>query len=380
MKAYHGRRILTAQGPLAEAYLIEEDGVIAGIAETPGKAVPVVTYAGCTLAPGLIDVHTHGALGCEAGYCGRDDLRRWAAFELAHGVTGFLPSTASIPTQRIERAAADVGALAAEPLTNILGLHMEGPFYMPGPKIGAQNPQYIRQDFGPGDREFLRNNPGVIRYIAVDPALPAAEEIVPFCAGLGIRVSAAHSSILYEDFRPKKAWGYTGITHAFNGMVGLDHRHPGLAYAACMDRDLYTELICDGHHVNYLMAKLLLQLRGYEKTILITDSLSAAGMPPGTYALGDLRVDVTADGRITKWDGGLAGSTLTLDRAVRNVVRHLGLPLHEAVYMASTAPAEMLGMGRKGRLGPGLDADFIVLDEELNVVATYLRGRKVFGA
>ena len=166
---------------------------------------------------------------------------------------------------------------------------------------------------------------------------------------------------------------------AFNGMSGLDHRRPGLAYAACMDRDLYAEIICDGHHVSYLMIELLLKLKGCRRSILITDSVAATGMCPGVYNLGGIEVNVSADGKVTKGDGGLAGSTLTLDRAVRNVVKHLRMPLPEVIYMASTAPAAMLGLGgAKGSLGPGKDADFIILDANLEVIATYMRGEKVY--
>lgn len=377
MRAYFAREIVTETGILREAYLLEERGVITGIGKDAGD-LPVTAYEGCTLAPGLIDLHTHGALGYETGFGGAEDLEKWAAFELGHGVTGFLPTTASIPLPRIIQAAADVRQAAARPGSNILGLHLEGPFFSPGEKIGAQNPCYIQERFTPEFREFLAANRDVVKYIAVDPALAAAAEIVPYCAGLGIRVSAAHSNISYHDFLAKKSWGFTGVTHAFNGMSGLDHRRPGLAYAACLDPDLYSEIICDGHHVCYPMIKLFHRLKGHEKAVLITDSIAATGMPPGRYTLGDVRVEVAEDGRVTKADGGLAGSTLTMDQALRNLVGHVGVPLEQAVFMASTAPARLLGLRSKGGLCPGKDADFIVLDAEYRLVATYIKGRRMF--
>lgn len=379
MRAYFAQEIIAEQGPLEEAYLLEDGGVITGVVKELPYGVSVEVYEGCFLAPGLIDVHTHGALGYETGFGEKEGLRKWSEFEMMHGVTGFLPTAASIPLERIRKAADDVRELAAQPHANILGLHMEGPFFAPGEKIGAQNPKYIRKEFTPEYKEFLTAYRGVVKYIAVDPALETAEEIVTFCAGQGILVSAAHSSIAYVDFLPKKNWGFSGITHTFNGMNGLDHRLPGLAYAACMDRDLFAEIICDGHHVSYLMAKLFFQLKDRQKSVLITDSLAATGMPRGMYTLGDIQVELAADGKATKWDGGLAGSTITLDQAVRNLVQILNLPLHEAILMASTVPARMLGMDRfKGCLGPGKDADFIVLNSDLNVIATYIKGKNMF--
>ena len=187
--------------------------------------------------------------------------------------------------------------------------------------------------------------------------------------------------ILYQDFMKCKRWGFSAVTHTFNGMVGLDHRHPGLAYAACMDRDLYGEIICDGYHVNYSMIELFLQLKGYQRAILVTDSMGAAGMPPGSYTLGDIHVNVSSGGKVTKADGGLAGSVLTMDQAVRNLVNHLNIPLHEAFFMASSAPAAMLGIDRfKGGVGIHKEADFIILDSDLNVMATYMKGRNLFKA
>ena len=379
MKAYFGSQIVAEQGLAPDSYLLEEEGRIVGITQTLQAGVPVTAYQNGTIAPGLIDIHTHGALGYETGYCDKEQLRQWSRHNLAHGVTGFLPSTASIPVARIREAARAIQELAGESLTNILGLHLEGPFFGTGPKIGAQNPAYVQKEFTAEFRDLLTEYRQVIKYLAVDPSLAAASEIAPFCARLGIPVAAAHSDIPYEEFLKRKSWGFTAITHTFNGMRGLDHRTPGLAYAGCMDPDLYAEIICDGYHVSFLMVKLFLKLKGYRKAILITDSIAAAGMPPGSYTLGDIAIQVSAAGKVIKEDGALAGSILTLDQAVRNVVHYLKIPLSEAIYMASAAPAELLGIAdRKGSLRPGKDADFIVFDRDLAVTATYIQGRNLF--
>lgn len=382
MKAYFAKEIITEAGSLAQSYLLEDQGKITGVVQELMEDIPVVAYEEATIAPGFIDVHTHGALGYETGFGGKAALTKWAEYQIAHGVTGFLPSTASIPLEKIKKAAEDIRDLIAQPIANVLGLHMEGPFFAPGPKIGAQNSQYLRNQFDSEFREHISEYRDVIRYISVDPALETTRELVSFCNSLGIRVAAAHSEILYEDFLKRKAWGFSSITHTFNGMIGLDHRHPGLAYSACMDQDIYGEIICDGYHVSYPMLKLFFKLKGYQKSILITDSIAAMGMPPGSlHTLGGIQVNVTDDGRVTKMDGGLAGSTLSMDQAVRNLVHHLDMPLHDAIYMASTAPAQMLGIDLfKGSLRLNKDADFVVLDTDLKVIATYIKGRNMIGA
>jgi N-acetylglucosamine-6-phosphate deacetylase len=380
MKAYFAKSIITETEPVSQAYLLVDQGKIAGIVNHPAQDIQVVSYENCIIAPGFIDVHTHGALGYETGFGEKSLLLKWAEYQFSHGVTGFLPSTASVPLTRIKKAVQDIRELQAQQSINILGLHMEGPFFAPGPKIGAQNPQYICKEFTSEFRDFIVESRDIIKYIAVDPALETAETIVSFCAELGIKVAAAHSSILYADFLKKKAWGFSAITHTFNGMGGLDHRHPGLAYSACMDRDIYAEIICDGHHVSFPMIQLLLELKGYQHSILITDSLPSTGMPSGSSCtLGDVQVSVSPDGRVTKPDGGLAGSVLTMDQGVRNLVRNLDIPLYQAVYMASTAPATMLGINQsKGSISLNKDADFIVMDSNLKIVAMYIKGRHVF--
>jgi N-acetylglucosamine-6-phosphate deacetylase len=380
MKAYFAKSIITETEPIPQAYLLVDQGKIAGVVKQLDRDIPVVSYENFIIAPGFIDIHTHGALGYETGFGEQKSLLKWAEYQISHGITNFLPSTASIPLVRIKKAVQDIRELNAQQSTNILGLHMEGPFFAPGPKIGAQNPRYLCKEFTAEFRDFIAESRDIIKYIAIDPAMETAEDIVSFCTSLEIKIAAAHSSILYAEFLKKKAWGFSAITHTFNGMGGLDHRHPGLAYSACMDQDIYAEIICDGHHVSFPMIQLLLQLKGYQHSILITDSLPAAGMPPGSsFTLGDVRLSVSPDGRVIKPDGGLAGSILTMDQGVRNLVQNLDIPLYQAVYMASTAPATMLGINQsKGSIGRNKDADFIVMDSNLKIMATFVKGQNVF--
>lgn len=379
MISYQASKIISESGIINDAYLIVNDEKIIGIGKEPAKNGEVVCFSNSIISPGFIDVHTHGGVGYETGKGSFAELSEWTRFEIKQGVTGFLPSTPSVPLDQLKKAAHDVKLAMKEPYTNILGMHMEGPFFRKGKKIGAQNPEYIIEDLPEEYMEFIKNNSSIIAYLSLDPQHNYAETIVSNCNCWGIKVAAAHSEILYNDFLEKKA-SYSSIIHTFNGMIGLDHREPGLAYAACFDDDLYAEIICDGFHVDYLMLALFFKLKGYQKPVLITDAMLAAGMPPGSaYRLGNIEVTVNEDGKVVKEDGGLASSTLTLDKAVRNIVQYVGVPLDKAIQMASLNPAKLLGIDdKKGSIKEGKDADFIVLNSELEVMETYIKGENLY--
>jgi N-acetylglucosamine-6-phosphate deacetylase len=379
MTSYYAQKIISKKGIIDEAYLIVDDGKITGIEKKPTKKGDIVTFRDSIMAPGFIDIHTHGALGYKLGSGSTDGLLSWSQFELKKGVIGFLPSISCVSFEQLGKAVQDIQQVMEKPFSNILGMHMEGPFFKKGKKIGAQNPEYVIGNFPQKYKDFIEENSDIIRYIAIDPQHDCAEEIVAYCIKKGIRVSAAHTEILYKDFLSKKN-GYSCITHTFNGMVGLHHREPGLAYAGCMDKDLYAEIICDGFHVTYPMLALFFKLKGFEKAVLITDAILATGMPPGPfYSQSNIKITVDEEGKVFKANGGLAGSTLTMDRAVWNIVNNLNIPLEKAVQMASLIPAKLLGIAdKKGSLAEGKDADFIVLNTELKVIATYIKGKNVY--
>lgn len=380
MKAFYADKIITEKGIEEDKYLLVEDGKIQAVPEKLTGKVQLTKFENCIIAPGYIDIHTHGALGYEPGYGDQQELKKWCDFKLKHGVTGFLPSTASIPLNRIKKAADNIkSVMKGYEKSNLLGMQMEGPFFSTGAKIGAQNPEYVQNNFSQSYQKFMEEYSNIISYLAIDPLVNDSRKIVNFCVEKNIKVSAAHSEILYENFLSRKQEGYSCITHSFNGMRGLHHRKPGLAYAACMDEDLFSEIICDGFHVIYPMLSLFFKLKGYDKSILVTDSMVATGMAPGTsYKLGDIEVTVNKEGKVYKKDGTLAGSTLTLDKAVQNIVSNLEVPLERAVQMASLNPARLLEIdNNKGSIEPGKDADFIVLEKNLSVKKTYLSGQEV---
>lgn len=380
MKAYYADKIITAKAIRHKSYLMVAEGKITGIRSQIDDDIDVTSYPGKTIAPGFIDIHTHGGLGYEPGSGNIEGLKKWSQFKYKQGVTGFLATTPSVPLQTMEEAAREIREICRKPITNVLGLQLEGPFFLKGAKIGAQNPEYVVEKFPESYRNFIRKYSDIIPYLALDPLHPESREIVEFCRQQKIEVSAGHSEILYSDFLQEKEYGYSAVTHTFNGMKGLHHRQPGLAYAGCMDEDLFAEIICDGFHIIFPVLKLFFKLRGYENTVLITDSMLAAGMPAGTtYKLGGIEVTVSPEGKVFKEDGGLAGSTLTMAKAVSNLVTELKIPLVQAIKMASLNPAQLIKVDEsKGSLEQGKDADFIVLNQGLEVMATYNNGEKVY--
>jgi N-acetylglucosamine-6-phosphate deacetylase len=219
---------------------------------------------------------------------------------------------------------------------------------------------------------------GAVRRISLAPELPGAEALIDLAMRRGIGVSIAHTGATYDQAIDAMRRGARHVTHCFNAMTGIHHREPGVAGAALTEDDLWVELIADGIHIHPAVMRLLITAKGPERVMLVTDSMSAADMPDGVYEFGGHEVRVI-DGVARMADGTLASSTLTMDAAVRNVISMCGVSLVDAVVMASTTPAEAIGLGdRKGRLVPGYDADVALLDADLNPIGTWVGGRRVF--
>ena len=254
-----------------------------------------------------------------------------------------------------------------EPAARVLGIHLEGPWISREFK-GAQNERFIVPPTAESVATILAEGNGAVKIVTLAPELPGAERAMQTLRGQGICISIGHTGAGYEQALRAVELGATHVTHCFNGMTGLHHRQPGVAGAALLCDQLFAELIADGVHVHPDVMRLLIRVKGRERVMLITDSMSATELSDGTYALGGQEVYVR-DGRASLQDGTLAGSTLTLDRAVRNVVHLCGVALHDAVYMASAVPAQAIGLGdRKGQIRPGYDADFTILDAKLRPV------------
>ena len=319
------------------------------------------------ILPGFIDVHVHGGAGRDMME-GGDAPHIIAALHARHGTTSLLATTMTAPVEDIDRALSAIGAACkarGKGEARILGVHLEGPYINSG-KLGAQ-PPFAREATLDEVMRFHAMAP--MRLITVAPEIDGHMELVRAIADAGIRVQVGHTSGSYEVGVQALEHGAAGFTHLFNAMPGLHHRDPGMVGAALAHAE-YAEIIPDLLHVHPGAIKTA--LRCIPKLFCVTDSTAAAGMPDGEYMLGRQVVHKCMGG-VRLLDGTLAGSTLTMDQALRNLVR-IGLPLAEASRRVSTNAADYLGETQRGRLAPGCHADFVVLDRDLNINTVYIEG------
>lgn len=364
-----------------DGQVVIERGLIQEIVAQP-RYQATTSYCDAYLLPGLIDLHVHGIAGADVMDASPAALRLMARRFARHGVTGFLPTTVTQSLELTYRAMTGALELMAQPAeggARVLGIHLEGPFLNPAYK-GMQHEAHILPPEERIARELIARGQGRITRVSLAPEMEGAAEVICFLRQNGIAVSIAHTGATYEQVLEAVQLGARHVTHCFNAMSGLHHRTPGVAGAALLSRDLYAELIADGIHVHPAAMRLLIRAKGRERVMLVTDSMSAADMLDGHYAFGGHEVTVL-DGIARLPDGTLASSTLTMEAAVRNVVRLCQVPLVDAVYMAATTPAEAMGLGEQtGSLRAGLEADLAILDPSLRPVATWVAGEPVFAA
>jgi N-acetylglucosamine-6-phosphate deacetylase len=379
----HGGTLITPHETLPNHDLVIEDGIIASVhpvgqSQAVSGEVQHIDATGLWVIPGLIDVHVHGSVGSDTMDATPAAIRTMAEFFARHGVTSYLPTTITAPAMAIEAAIHNIISMA-QPQAGAqhLGVHLEGPYI--GSKFrGAQPEAWLRS---PNPQEYEKwFEMGGIRLVALAPELPGAIEMIERGARQGIRFSVGHSSASYEQVELAADHGLSQATHTFNGMTGLHHREPGAAGAVLTDERIYAEIIADGIHLHPAIVKLVVRVKGTRRTIIVTDAIRASGLQDGEYELGGQIVQVR-DGIARTSRGSLAGSTLAMDAALRNVMRFAGLSIHDALKMATTTPAEALGLSsRKGVIQPGADADLVLVDPGLNVQATIVNGALVYDA
>ena len=357
--------------------LVLDDRVVPGrLTVDRGQIAAVELDANATgpyVATGFVDIHVHGSGGYDA--MGRaDQLRGMAGYLLRHGVTSFLPTAVAAPLDALEAFARDVRQWSAEPREDgaePLGFNLEGPFLSRARK-GAQNPAYLRM---PADIDWQEMVPLVdsLRLMTLAPELPGALDLIRRLVSAGVAVSLGHSDATVAQAAAGYAAGARSTTHLFNAMSPVDHHAPGLAVAALTDDGAYTELIADGNHVDRSLWRMIRRCKPKSRLVLVTDAIRLAGTREGRTNLGGLEVEVRGNRATLVGTSTLAGSVISLDVAVRNVVA-AGWDLADAVAAASRNPLNLLGVHDRGRLAPGQRADLVLLDDDLQVLRVMRAG------
>lgn len=334
-----------------------------------------VDFADGTLIPALFDVHIHGSGGHDAMEATETALHHIGRFLARHGVGAYFATTVTAPMDTLLRSLSGLAKLLRKPLEGARprGIHLEGPFLSPH-KRGAHAESQLVEPSAAVFERLWQAAEGQIRLMTIAPELPGAEETIAHAARLGVRISLGHSNAGTEAAKRGVAAGAASATHTFNAMRTFDHREPGLLGEVLTNDALFAEIICDGLHVDPAAVRLFRRAKGAERALLVTDAMAGTGMGDGTYWLGELEVRVK-HGKCVVGEDTLAGSTLTLDRGVRNYAAFTGAPLAEAVALASRNPARMAGLDEEiGRLAAGRSADVTVLSPAGEVMETLLRG------
>lgn len=331
------------------------------------------------IVPGYVDVHVHGSNGADVMDGSIEALTVISKSLATYGVTGFLASTLTADLKHLLDVLHICRQFTSTPVEGaaLLGVHLEGPWINSRYK-GAQNAAFVVPPTLSDAQLLVEAGGGLVKLVTLAPEEPNATQVIAWLAAQSVQVSVGHSDATYESVASAISHGLSHVTHCYNAMRGLHHREPGVVGAAMYHDELTTELIADGIHVHPVTMSILHRLKTAERLVLVSDGMRAVGMSDGEFELGGLQVHMK-NGEARLADGTLAGSTLTMERAVQNMVRLCGVPLAEAVTSASETPAKVIGYGhRKGRLQTGYDADFLVLDADLNVVTTYRGGDVVF--
>ncbi|ASI77555.1 N-acetylglucosamine-6-phosphate deacetylase [Bacillus cereus group sp. Bc002] len=343
-------------------------------ANRPEEAEEIIDYAGYWIAPGLVDTHIHGFRNHDVMDNNFEGLNQISVGLLSCGVTSFLPTTLTSSIESLNNVVEMIGANYKKVQgAKIKGIFLEGPFFTEKHK-GAQNTKYFCDPSVDMLKGWQKLSNDSIKKIAIAPEIKGAAEFIEYAVGEEIIVALAHSDATYEETKQASEKGASIFVHTFNGMSPLHHREPGMVGAAMNLKDVFAEIICDGHHVHPVALNILMNVRGREKVVMVSDCMMAGGMPEGTYQLGEFPVKVK-DGMARLESGSLAGSILQLKDAVKNVVDWGIAAPEQAIYMASTAPAKSIQLdGECGKIAEGYAADFIVLTPAMDLAATYLDG------
>lgn len=375
--AITARTAFTPVEVIEEAIVIVEDGRILAAGsrsaiETPAGAHFIELGDGI-LAPGFIDIHIHGGAGHDIMAASREGLARFERGLISCGVTSYCPTTVTAPLGATYQSLAWLAQARSLPRDSSrarpLGVHLEGPFVSHA-KRGVHPPECLKEPSPELFDQLYQAAEGNVSVLTIAPELPGALETIKAAAARNVCVSLGHSNATLAETQAGIAAGGHHATHTFNAMRQLDHREPGILGEVLANESTSADIIADGVHVHPAMVSLFLRAKGKDKAVLITDAISATGMGDGKFRLGSFEVEVKGDR--CEHDGVLAGSVLTLDRAVRNASKFANLPLRHAVQFATLNPARALGHQDIGIIAPGARADFVVLSPAGEVQRTIL--------
>jgi N-acetylglucosamine-6-phosphate deacetylase len=381
----HVGRAFTPTNELLDAGILIRDGVIESVGPRSGVSLPAgaqeIIATDKIAAPGFIDVHIHGAGGHDVMEGKEEALNAISSLIGAHGTTSFVATTVTADPNAICKSSEEIAHYIAQQHgrtragAEVLGIHFEGPF-ISTVRRGVHPPEWIRLPSAELLEKFVTAAQGNALILTIAPELLGAIPCIDAARKAGMVVGVGHTDATYEQTRAALARGAHHAIHTYNAMRPFSHRDAGVIGAVLTSPEMSAELIADGVHVDETAMRLLLQAKGAGGVVLISDGISATGMPDGKYVLGGFEVTVSG-GVCRNSEGKLAGSTLTLDRALRNIVR-LGASLGDALQMLTINPAKLLGIEhKKGTLRANADADVLLLNEGLEVTQVYTRGLPV---
>lgn len=376
----HAKQVFSESCIEDNQYILIENGLVAAISDQAELDVPIVELGDLRVLPGFLDLHIHGREGYDIMDGKRESIENISSSLAQHGVVGFLGTTVTSTWDVTLAAFAAVGeAYENQPVgAEVLGAYNEGLFFTEDHK-GAHDEKYFLPLTLKNIDAIIDASKGSVKVMALAPELPNSDEVIRYLVSKGIKPMLGHTNADYQQTCDALHAGACGGVHVFNGMKGIHHRDPGTAGAVLLDKEAYVEVIADGIHLHPAILDMIYRLKGSKKMGLISDCIVAGGLNDGTYRLGMLDVNVV-DGVARTESGSLAGSTLTLEKAIVNLINLANIPPLEAVHMASLIPAEFLGVEQSlGSIAVGKRACLAIVDKDYNVQGTLIDGALVYG-
>jgi len=371
MFALRSDTVFTPTKTYKDTYIIVDKGKIVKLAKIVPKNVKVYSYENCIIAPGFVDIHTHGGFGVDLMASTINDARKFIEKLPETGVTSFVPSAVTASFDNLKKFVEKFSSIRVEKGSKVVGIHFEGPYLNPE-MAGAQSKEHIKPPSIEEVKVLSEHFNEVAKRLTLAPEVDDGINFIRILNDLGIIVSIGHTNASYEQAVQAFSAGARIVTHIFNGMRVFHHREPAVVGAALTFPTVYAETILDLIHLHPVAVELVYKCKGSKKMVLVTDAIAGAGLPDGTFKLGSMEI-IVRDGVSRLSNGALAGSTLTMVKALKNAVK-IGIPLAKALEMATLTPCKAMMIKGKGSIIEGNDADMIVLDKNLNIIAVCLKG------